>query len=72
LLVVLLPLLLLCLPAFFAPDIAAKETVASPDFTKVDEALDLAIRERRLVGAVLMAAHDGKTVYAKAVGLPTG
>jgi CubicO group peptidase (beta-lactamase class C family) len=61
-------LLLLCASAFSALGADAAESAGSPDFTKVDAALDRAIQERRLVGAVLMAAHDGKTVYAKAVG----
>jgi CubicO group peptidase (beta-lactamase class C family) len=65
---VLLPLLLFCASAFSAPGVNAAESAGSPDFTKVDAALDRAIQERRLVGAVLMAAQDGKTVYAKAVG----
>jgi CubicO group peptidase (beta-lactamase class C family) len=60
----LLSLLLPCATAFSA--LAAG--VGSLDFTKVDAALDQAIEERRLVGAVLMAAQDGKTVYARAVG----
>ncbi|MDR1685981.1 MAG: beta-lactamase family protein [Desulfovibrio sp.] len=65
---VLLALLLFCAPAFPMPGVGAAENGASPDLTKVDAALDRAVKERRLVGAVLMAARDGKIVYAKAVG----
>jgi CubicO group peptidase (beta-lactamase class C family) len=36
---------------------------------RVDAALNLALREKRIVGAVFLAARDGKTVIRRAVGL---
>ncbi|MDR2123831.1 MAG: beta-lactamase family protein [Desulfovibrio sp.] len=65
---VLLPFLLLCAAALPAAGAVAPESIGGPGFSKVDAALDQAVQERRLVGAVLMAARDGKTVYARAVG----
>lgn len=36
---------------------------------RVDDVLDRAIAERRIVGAVVMVARDGKVVHARAAGL---
>ncbi len=35
---------------------------------RVDDALDRALAERRLVGAVVLVAHDGEAVYRRAAG----
>lgn len=35
---------------------------------RVDDALDRALAERRLVGAVVLVAHDGELVYRRAAG----
>ena len=36
---------------------------------RLDAALDRAIAERRIVGAVVMVAREGRTIYARAAGL---
>lgn len=47
---------------------AAAAKPGSWDFSGVDAALDNAVAERRIVGAVAIAAYDGTVVYSKAVG----
>lgn len=37
--------------------------------TAIDAVVDAAIADRKLVGTVVMAAHDGKVVYSRAAGL---
>lgn len=45
-------------------------TQAQPSLkSRVDAAVDRAIRERRIVGAVVLIAQDGKIVYHRAAGL---
>lgn len=48
-------------PLAYAPDTALA--------AKLDAALDSAVAEHRLVGAVVLVARDGKVVYRRAVGL---
>src|ERR1044071_9446707 len=36
---------------------------------KVDAVVDQAIKEKRIVGAVVLVARDGKTVYQRAAGM---
>jgi CubicO group peptidase (beta-lactamase class C family) len=51
--------------------VTAVEAAASPaDLRqKVDAALDQALAEHRIVGAVVLIDQDGKTVYQRAAGL---
>jgi CubicO group peptidase (beta-lactamase class C family) len=61
--------------AFGAPQAAANPPVVvvadAPDAsvsTRLDEAVDRAIAERRVVGAVVLVARDGKLIYRRAAG----
>ena len=64
------PLLLSLIVAVFLLCKTAPAGAAAPfNPSGLDAALDSAIRENRLVGAVLLIAHDGEIVYRKAVGL---
>lgn len=52
----------------------AQPATASADLTgearaRIDAAIDNAIKEQRLVGAVVLISRDGKLVYQRAVGL---
>jgi uncharacterized protein YbbC (DUF1343 family)/CubicO group peptidase (beta-lactamase class C family) len=42
--------------------------LAAQSLAPIDEAIDTAIRERMIPGAVLLIGHDGKVVYEKAYG----
>ncbi|MFE0018655.1 serine hydrolase domain-containing protein [Mesorhizobium sp. NPDC059054] len=48
---------------------AAAEQFQPGDFTAIDEAIDLALLERRIVGAVVLVAKDGTLIYQRAAGL---
>lgn len=47
---------------------AAADSAAAALQEKVDGAVESALGERRLVGAVVLIAHDGRIVYEKAAG----
>lgn len=40
-----------------------------PDPARIDAAIDRALAEQRLVGAVVLVAHDGRLVHRRAAGL---
>lgn len=40
-----------------------------PDPSRIDEAIDRALAEQRLVGAVVLVAHGGRVVHRRAAGL---
>ncbi|MFC4763182.1 serine hydrolase domain-containing protein [Dyella koreensis] len=48
--------------------VALPQPVESPLQTAVDAALDQALREQRLVGAVVLVQHRGRSVYRHAAG----
>ncbi|MET0388102.1 MAG: serine hydrolase domain-containing protein, partial [Polyangiales bacterium] len=50
-----------------APPTAATAEAALPK--RIDAALDSAVRDQRVVGAVLLVSQDGQLVYHRAVGL---
>jgi CubicO group peptidase (beta-lactamase class C family) len=60
------------LSALLALSIAASSAPATPSpqnlTTRLDAVLDTAVREQRIVGAVLRVERDGHTVYRRAVG----
>lgn len=54
--------------------ILAQAASAPPDLSsaarsRIDAAIDQAITEKRIVGAVVLVSHDGKLVYQRAAGL---
>src|SRR5579884_1376690 len=55
----------LCCLALAAAALSAQTFAASP---ALDAAINLAIDQGRLPGAVLIVGHDGKIVYRKAYG----
>ena len=63
-----LPVFAALMPALSHPAAASTELTAGAR-SRIDAALDQAITEQRLVGAVVLISHDGKLVYERAVGL---
>jgi CubicO group peptidase (beta-lactamase class C family) len=56
--------------AYMAAHPQASEEERKTDMTvRLDQVLDRAIAQKRLVGAVLMVSHNGKLVYSRAAGL---
>ena len=55
-------------PALAQPATASAELTGEAR-ARIDAAIDHAITEQRLVGAVVLVSHDGKLVYQRAVGL---
>ncbi|MDP9882326.1 CubicO group peptidase (beta-lactamase class C family) [Variovorax boronicumulans] len=55
----------------FLPDISPTFTPAwqGPDPSRIDAAIDRALAEQRLVGAVVLVRHDGRLVHRRAAGL---
>lgn len=49
-----------------APSVVAEDAALA---RRIDETLDAALRERRVVGAVVLVARDGRLVYGRAAGL---
>ena len=41
----------------------------APDHHALDKAIDDALQERRIVGTVVLVAHDGRLIYRRAAGL---
>jgi CubicO group peptidase (beta-lactamase class C family) len=62
------PALAALTPALAQPATASAE-LAGEARSRIDAAIDRAITEQRLVGAVVLVTHDGKLVYQRAVGL---
>src|SRR4051794_38568499 len=58
--------------ALFLPLLAQAATapakVTSDAHARIDAAIDQAIAEKRIVGAVVLVSHDGKLVYQRAAG----
>src|ERR1044072_303861 len=67
--------LVLCVIAFAIPTPALTPAASAPaELTaearsRIDAAIDHAIAQKRLVGAVVLISHDGKLVYQHAAGL---
>src|SRR5262249_44948324 len=55
-------------PALAQPATASAELTGEAR-SHIDAAIDKAITEQRLVGAVVLVSRDGKLVYQRAVGL---
>ena len=57
-------------PAFAqAPRVATRSAVFAKDrLARIDSALELSVRENRLVGGVLLVLRDGRPVYERAFG----
>src|SRR5262245_1996685 len=55
-------------PALAQPATASAELTGAAR-SRIDAAIDHAITEQRLVGAVVLVSHDGKLVYERAAGL---
>jgi len=55
----------------FLPDISPTFTPAwqGPDPSRIDAAIDRALAEQRLVGAVVLVSHGGRLVHRRAAGL---
>lgn len=52
------------------PAVGTSAAPATPDLaTRVDAAIDRALASRRIVGAVVLVAQDGRLVYRRAAGL---
>jgi CubicO group peptidase (beta-lactamase class C family) len=60
--------LALLTPAF-ASAASAPGELAGEARSRIDAAIDSAISENRIVGAVVLVSHDGKLVYQRAAGL---
>ena len=41
----------------------------TPEHPALDKAIDDALLERRIVGTVVLVAHDGRLIYRRAAGL---
>ncbi len=65
-------LTLLCTFAILPHAAHAKNTRYAALSTAVDDAVKTAIAKKRLVGAVVMVAHNGTIVYNNAIGLADG
>ena len=55
----------------FLPDISPTFAPPwpGPDPSRIDAAIDRALAEERLVGAVVLVSHDGRLVHRRAAGL---
>jgi CubicO group peptidase (beta-lactamase class C family) len=51
-----------------APAASAPAAATSEEHSRIDAAIDQAIAEQRIVGAVVLVSHDGKLVYQRAAG----
>jgi CubicO group peptidase (beta-lactamase class C family) len=52
-----------------APIARSSQELASAARSPIDAAIDRALAERRIVGAVVLVSHDGRLVYQRAAGL---
>ncbi len=52
-----------------APTVALPEALDAALAARIDPVIEAALREQRLVGAVVLVARDGKLVYHRAAGL---
>jgi uncharacterized protein YbbC (DUF1343 family)/CubicO group peptidase (beta-lactamase class C family) len=63
-----LTVLLACISTATAQPVEPAPTTAAPNFSHVDAAIEQAIREQHIPGAVLLIGHEGRVIYRKAYG----